>query len=198
MKDIRVDLRFRNNLILSKMEEAGFPTVGKLCNAHPELPREGIYKLVSLQGSPVTKTLEWTKPALALAEFFKCLPADLFSEQLLEGRESNLASLEINSADVDLLTAGLRQLALPADARQAKKELSAQIEIQLQSLKENEQLVIKRRFGLGGYDTEETLDEIAVSMNLSKERIRQIESKALRRLRHPARAMKLSPYLTEA
>lgn len=195
MKDIRVDLRFRNNLILSKMEEAGFPTVASLCNAHPKLSRVNIYRLVSLQDSPLTLTLRWTKPALMLAEVLRCLPADLFSEQLLESRKSNLASLEINSADVDLLTAGLRQLALPADARQAKKELSAQIEAQLQSLKENEQLVIKRRFGLGDYDTEETLGEIASSLGVSGERIRQIESKALRKLRHPVRAMKLSPYL---
>lgn len=56
----------------------------------------------------------------------------------------------------------------------------------LDTLNEKEKTVIKRRFGIN-QDRAETLDEIGKTMGLSKERIRQIETAALRRLRNPCR-----------
>ena len=50
------------------------------------------------------------------------------------------------------------------------------------------------RFG-GGDGAEHTLEEVGRSFNVTRERIRQIESKALRKLRHPSRSKKLRPFL---
>ena len=61
------------------------------------------------------------------------------------------------------------------------------IENVLNTLSEREKTVIIKRFGLGGHKAE-TLDEIGKSLGLSKERIRQIENSALRKLRNPRRA----------
>lgn len=63
----------------------------------------------------------------------------------------------------------------------------------LKVLTPREELVLKMHYGLGD-GSERTLDQIARSFNVTPERIRQIESKALRKLRHPERATKLRPF----
>jgi len=64
----------------------------------------------------------------------------------------------------------------------------------LKTLTPREELVLRMRFGVGE-DSEHTLEEVGRSFNVTRERIRQIESKALRKLRHPTRATKLKPFL---
>jgi RNA polymerase primary sigma factor len=64
----------------------------------------------------------------------------------------------------------------------------------LKTLTPREELVLKMRFGVGD-GSEHTLEEVGRSFNVTRERIRQIESKALRKLRHPSRATKLKPFL---
>jgi len=64
----------------------------------------------------------------------------------------------------------------------------------LKSLTPREEQVLKMRFGVGD-GSEHTLEEVGRSFNVTRERIRQIESKALRKLRHPSRAKKLRPFL---
>jgi len=64
----------------------------------------------------------------------------------------------------------------------------------LKSLTPLEEQVLKMRFGVGD-GSEHTLEEVGRSFNVTRERIRQIESKALRKLRHPSRAKKLKPFL---
>lgn len=72
--------------------------------------------------------------------------------------------------------------------------LQEQLEMVLSSLPEREQEVLKMRFGIdGGYPL--TLEEVGLYFNVTRERIRQIEAKGLRRLRHPKRSRKLKDYL---
>ncbi|HOK04575.1 MAG TPA: sigma-70 family RNA polymerase sigma factor [Victivallales bacterium] len=71
--------------------------------------------------------------------------------------------------------------------------LKEKIKQALDMLSEKERLVISMRFGLDGYDNK-TLEEISGYFNLSKERIRQIEMRALEKLRHPSRRKLLEGY----
>ncbi|MHB0971270.1 MAG: RNA polymerase sigma factor RpoD [Thermoanaerobaculia bacterium] len=64
----------------------------------------------------------------------------------------------------------------------------------LRTLTPREEQVLKMRFGVGD-GSEHTLEEVGRSFNVTRERIRQIESKALRKLRHPSRSKKLRPFL---
>ncbi len=64
----------------------------------------------------------------------------------------------------------------------------------LNTLSPREELVLRMRFGVGE-GSEHTLEEVGRSFNVTRERIRQIESKALRKLRHPSRSGKLRPFL---
>ncbi|MDR2103686.1 MAG: RNA polymerase sigma factor RpoD [Treponema sp.] len=72
--------------------------------------------------------------------------------------------------------------------------LQEQLSLVLSTLPAREQEVLKMRFGLDdGYSL--TLEEVGLYFNVTRERIRQIEAKALRRLRHPKRSRRLKDYL---
>ncbi len=71
--------------------------------------------------------------------------------------------------------------------------LREQIEEALKSLTEREAKVLKMRFGLGD-GNEHTLEEVGQQFKVTRERIRQIEAKALRKLKHPSRSRKLKSF----
>ena len=82
---------------------------------------------------------------------------------------------------------------VPADAA-AFTLLKEQLVEVLSTLTEREQKVLRLRFGLDD-GRARTLEEVGKEFNVTRERIRQIEAKALRKLRHPSRSRKLRDYL---
>lgn len=74
--------------------------------------------------------------------------------------------------------------------------LKEEIKAVLETLQEREQEVLELRFGLID-GTSHTLEEVGKKFNVTRERIRQIEAKALRKLRHPSRAKKLKDFMTD-
>jgi len=74
------------------------------------------------------------------------------------------------------------------------REAYGRIEQVLSSLTEREEKIIRMRFGIG-VSSEHTLEEVGKYFNLTRERIRQIEIKALRKLRHPVRSKELKEYV---
>ena len=82
---------------------------------------------------------------------------------------------------------------VPADAA-AFTLLKEQLMEVLGTLTEREQKVLRLRFGLDD-GRARTLEEVGKEFNVTRERIRQIEAKALRKLRHPSRSRKLKDYL---
>ncbi len=75
--------------------------------------------------------------------------------------------------------------------------LQEQTDRVLKTLSPREEKVLKMRFGVG-QGTEHTLEEVGQSFAVTRERIRQIESKALRKLRHPSRSRRLRAFLDDA
>ena len=84
--------------------------------------------------------------------------------------------------------------ALPQIDAASKQLLKEQIEDVLHTLTPREQRVLQLRFGLED-GRSRTLEEVGKEFSVSRERIRQIEAKALRKLRHPSRSRKLKDYL---
>jgi RNA polymerase primary sigma factor len=86
------------------------------------------------------------------------------------------------------------QNALPPPDAASRQLLKEQIDTVLGSLTLRERRVLQLRFGLED-GRSRTLEEVGKEFNVTRERIRQIEAKALRKLRHPSRSRKLKDYL---
>jgi RNA polymerase primary sigma factor len=84
----------------------------------------------------------------------------------------------------------------PSDAI-LKDDLRMQIEGVLEQLNEREKAVIKMRFGIMDDESDRTLEEIGKELNVTRERVRQIESSAIKKLKHPKVGRKLKNYIEE-
>ena len=82
----------------------------------------------------------------------------------------------------------------PAEAA-ANSMLREQLNEVLVTLSSREELVLRLRFGIDDGQPR-TLEEVGKQLNVTRERIRQIEAKALKKLRHPTRSKKLKDYVT--
>ena len=83
---------------------------------------------------------------------------------------------------------------VPVPAEAAQTLLKEQLDEVLDTLTEREQKVLRLRFGMND-GRARTLEEVGKEFDVTRERIRQIEAKALRKLRHPSRSRKLRDYL---
>jgi len=81
----------------------------------------------------------------------------------------------------------------PIDSATAESLREATLEI-LETLTPREAKVLRMRFGIE-MNTDHTLEEVGKQFDVTRERIRQIEAKALRKLRHPARSEKLRSFI---
>lgn len=73
------------------------------------------------------------------------------------------------------------------------RELSEQIRAQLETLRPRDARILRQRFGLDGSEAH-TLEEVGAAEGVTRERIRQIEARSLRQLRHPSRSRTLRPF----
>lgn len=78
----------------------------------------------------------------------------------------------------------------------ARNLLSDHVRKAMDILDESERLVLECRFGLKD-GKEETLEAVSQKLGLTRERVRQIEAKALRKLRHPGRSQQLRDFYSE-
>lgn len=171
VKDYRVTLKVRNNRILKAIEAVGGTPGGKWCESVGVIYKT-LNDLIGMKVSPVTRTGKLTVTAEALCTATNSLPYDLWSEEQMRPLERNTAELEVSVEDI----AGLISRAEHDGVAAIEAKLF--VERLLPKLTEREQAVLHMRFYEGM-----TLEETGVVINTQRERVRQIESKALRKLK---------------
>ena len=185
MKEFRLKVSVRNNLLLSAIETQGYVSVAEFERAC-ELGSGSINNLVAMREAPILQSGEFSLKAKLVMEVLGAAPTDLWTEQQLT------IKLKTNSGeraiDANLVQHLLEQknrndyLPSPEDLLLAA-ETSAIVNEVLGTLNPREKEVLHERFS-----NDSTLDEVAKIHGVHKERARQIEAKALRKLRDTKRA----------
>jgi len=123
------------------------------------------------------------------------LPVDKVSDTLkVSGRHISVDAPFVEGEDNSLLDVLVNDDAPNADGGLMNESLSKEVERSLSTLNERESDVLKMFYGIGGYH-EMTLEEIGDKFGLTRERVRQIKEKAIRRLRQGTRSKQLKAYL---
>jgi len=123
------------------------------------------------------------------------LPEDKVADTMrVSGRHVSMDAPLLNGEDNSLLDVLVNHDSPRADRSLMNESLQREIERSLSTLTERERDVVKLFFGIGCQHGL-TLEEIGAKFDLTRERVRQIKEKAIRRLRHTSRSKALKPYL---
>jgi RNA polymerase sigma factor (sigma-70 family) len=185
MNDYRLEVKVRNANILRLMESRGIESVSELCrNAGTDNRAFG--DVINLKRSPVNKKGEWTPCVLKVCEYLFVMPSDLFSQEQMTPLKTNKSSVDLGFEDISRMLDDPTQ---DPSLRLERQDIVGAVGTVLEDLTEREKKVINLRFGIDG--KEHNLMEVADIFGVSCERVRQIEAKALRKLRHPTRSQPL-------
>lgn len=179
MKDIRLIVKIKNNRLVKAREKLGLNQneMAALCKLRPN--QYG--RIENLIEYPITKN-GWSTAAQNIASAIGICEEELFPEAFKK-IQTNKAEVEIGLESLPL--AERLQLNGP-DEIYENNEFKNRVQKVLNTLTPREEHVLKRRLGFDG--PVETLEEIAADKHVLRERVRQIEARALRKLRHPLRA----------
>lgn len=183
-----VKVTVRNNLILRRMKQLGIKTQTELSKISG-LSMRTVGILINMQKRPMDGIHgEWTDSAFALSSALQTEPEELWTE-----KQRGMA-LGRNSREVSMSEDAVAQLASGQGTEQMVQKVltSERVAKALHVLTPRQQDVIHRRF----YN-QETLEEVAIRYGVQRERIRQIEAKALRKLKHPSNAKLLKDIAEE-
>jgi len=185
VKDYVIQFKIKNGPMLSVMRANGMETAAALHRASG-VSQSDIGRYLNLLKSPWTKTDRWSDSILKIARALKVVPEMLFPEQhILKPLEKNKAEIEMDLEEMEQLTGEMStdHLLGPTEDDQDTLDLLRE---KIRTITSREEECLVMRFGLDG-KAPRSLKAVADWFGLSPERIRQIEAKALRRLRHKTR-----------
>lgn len=202
MKDLRVELKLKNNLLYNAIMSK-YASVAAFCREN-SLHQNLVGGYLNFKSSPISKQRyrDQSQPFLADGQYVKksaldiakalgCNFFDVFPPVSYESKNNKFIA-EIDSTEF-----------LPYNDSKYFPVLDEEPECEFSyklldkavcTLTDNEQYVLSHRFGLNGAN-EMTLAECGEKLGVTQERVRQIEAKALRKMRHPSRSRGLKRLL---
>lgn len=185
MSEYSVKVSVRNNLIIQRMKQIGILSQTELGNISG-LGQRIVNHFVNMKRRPVDYwSGEWTDEAFTLSAALQTEPEYLWTE-----KQRGMA-LERNWREISMSEDAVMQLATGQGTEQiVQGVLDAEaVGRAIQTLDEREQKVITGRFF-----EDKTLDDLGDVLGVSRERVRQIENRALRKLKQPSIAKTFSEY----
>lgn len=180
MKDYRLTIKVRNNRILRAIEAVGGIPGGKWCEANG-LTYTVINQFINMTLSPLAKNGAMYPDAARLCDVLGKLPEELWSNEQLYPLERNFSEMEMDHAEVIALLPPEHQSYLPDFSNLEQEQTRKLIADALSKLPKRQRQIIQLR-----YTEELTFEECGNRLGISKERVRQLEAIALRKLRRPA------------
>jgi len=195
MTDYRVQIKVRNARLLRAIEKAGHQP-GQIFARELGISYTGhLLPYLNLKRTPFDENGDLRPCAEMLCVFLNRMPDELWSEEQRYPLLTNAAEIELSAASVHELLASPSDCADPLSLLE-KKQTAQAIDALLDRLTPREAEVLRLRHGIDGEPM--NLEEMAKAKGCSRERIRQIEAKALRKLRAPARQTALMDIVVEA
>lgn len=198
-QEYRIDLKVRNNLILYKLEKAGYKTIGEFCRLNNVMKYVGaIGDVASMKRSPLDSRGNFIPAIKFLAEKLNCSELDLFSEtQMHTILKNNKKVIKVNEAEMKFMLENSQSKQKLLEEIIENDQMNKAVYKSLDTLPPREKKVLSMRFGLEGYSREHTRQEIGYDIGVDKERVRQIEAVALRKLRHPSRTENVREFIED-
>jgi len=181
VKDYYATLRIQHGRLKAAMQELGIETAAAL-SRRSGVTQGDIGKLLNFRESPRAKNGEWRTVTLAICKALGSEPSELFPDHLDHEIPTNRIASFVEHAQL----AGGAALQLGPGEECQQAEMEQTLDEVLGTLTDRERSVLKTRFWDG-----KTLEETGIEHNIGGQRARQIEAKALRKLRHPSRLKKL-------
>ena len=185
---VRKKMKVLNNNIVSRYEAMGYTSVKQLSELNC-LSLKALEDLINMKVKPCNNRGRIRPIVYCLCDIFGCIPSDLFDDHQMDRVVSQNLNYQYISSE--MFTLSYNSLSIESMSIQHLLE-PAMLE-PLTFMTERERTILSERFGLddgGGM----TLLECGKIHNITSERIRQIEQKALRKLRHPSRLKYLLPF----
>jgi len=158
------------------------------------LNRVGSLNKITKTYSELEQKLEREPSPEELAEALDMSPSEVSDTIRISGRHVSVDAPFVPGEDNSLLDVLENENESSPDLDLMHESLRKEVHRAIQTLGEKEQKVIELYFGLNGHHTM-TLEEIGEKFNLTRERVRQIKEKAIRRLRHVSKSKALKGYL---
>ena len=157
------------------------------------LNRVGALNKIGKKFSELEQEFEREPTAAELAEQLNMSISEISETIKISGRHLSVDAPFVQGEDNRLLDVLPNEMQPPPDSELIRESLRVEVQQVLTTLSQREAEVIKLYFGLDGQTL--TLEEIGEKFNLTRERVRQIKEKAIRRLRHASRSKALRAYL---
>lgn len=174
--EVGIKVKFYNHALRKARTDMGFKTVRSFCDAY-NLCYTTYLSFETMNRYPPLHT------AFKLSEIFSIPPEELFPDFLKRVGKNKMKEIYLKR---DFIYQESSNINIP-DLRRGLLKV-------IDSLDDREKKVLLLRWGIES-GTPITLNEAAIILNVSPERIRQIESKAIRKLRHPARKEGLKDFI---
>jgi len=193
MDEYRVKITVRNNLLLHAIEAAGYKSQSDFARAIGSSPT-AVSALVAMRDAPLNGDGEFSELAKLVMEALGACPTDLWTEQQLTMKlKKNTADMNMGANMLRLMLSDPNDPSLIEDDVDDmglfREELKDTMADMLDSLTPRESKILKLRFGMGC--EEHTLEQVGKIYGMTRENVRRIESRALRKMRHPSRSEKL-------